>query len=86
MTPPEVLCRGMRIWSSFTNSLVNGLKPNSRRRTMLEKIKTFFGRVRGQHAEKRTIVVEGELYRCTKCKMIFLNRVAGEQHECSERI
>jgi hypothetical protein len=53
---------------------------------MLEAIRTFFGRVRGQHAEKQTIVVEGQLYRCTKCKMIFLNRVAGEQHECSERI
>ena len=53
---------------------------------MLEKIRTFFGRVRGKHAEKQTIVVEGELYRCIKCKMIFLNRVAGEQHECSERI
>jgi predicted nucleotidyltransferase len=53
---------------------------------MLEAIRTFFGRVRGQHAEKQTIVVEGELYRCTKCKMIFLNRVAGEKHECSERI
>ena len=53
---------------------------------MLEMIRTFFGRVRGQHREKETVVVEGQLWRCTKCKMIFLNRVAGEQHECSERI
>ena len=53
---------------------------------MLEKIRTFFGRVRGQHANKQTIVVEGELWRCTKCKMIFLNKQAGEKHECSERI
>lgn len=53
---------------------------------MLEAIRTFFGKVRGLHQEKRTIVVEGELYRCTKCKMIFLNRVAGEQHDCDERL
>ena len=53
---------------------------------MLEKIRTFFGKVRGQHAEKCTIVVEGDLWRCTKCKMLFLNRVAGEQHDCSERL
>jgi hypothetical protein len=45
---------------------------------MLEKIRTFFGRVRGQHAEKQTIVVEGDLWRCTECKMLFLNRGSGE--------
>jgi predicted nucleotidyltransferase len=53
---------------------------------MIETIRTFFGKVRGQHENKRTIVVEGELWRCTKCKMIFLNKQAGEQHECSERL
>jgi predicted nucleotidyltransferase len=53
---------------------------------MLEAIRTFFGRVRGQHREKETVVVEGQLWRCTKCKMIFVTKSAGEQHECSERI
>jgi hypothetical protein len=53
---------------------------------MLEAIRTFFGRVRGQHAEKQTVVVEGQLWRCTKCKLIFITKSAGEQHECSERI
>jgi hypothetical protein len=52
---------------------------------MLEKIRTFFGRVRGHHAEKRTIVVEGDLWRCTECKMLFLNRVVGEQHQCLDQ-
>ena len=51
---------------------------------MLEKIRTFFGKVRGQHEEKRTIVVEGSLWRCTRCNLIFLNPVAGEQHDCGE--
>lgn len=52
---------------------------------MLEMIKTFFGKVRGQHQEKRTIVVEGELWLCTECKMIFLSKQAGEQHTCQDQ-
>ena len=50
---------------------------------MLEAIRTFFGRPRERG---KVIVQEGALWRCAKCKMIFLNKVAGEQHECSERI
>lgn len=53
---------------------------------MLEAIRTFFGRVRGQHPEKETVVVEGRMWRCTKCKLIFITKSAGEKHECSERI
>jgi hypothetical protein len=53
---------------------------------MIEAIRTFFGRVRGQHADKQTVVVEGQLWRCTKCKLIFITKSAGEKHECSERV
>ena len=53
---------------------------------MLEAIRTFFGRVRGQHREKETVVVEGQLWRCTKCHLIFTTKTAGEQHDCRERI
>jgi hypothetical protein len=53
---------------------------------MLEAIRTFFGRVNGLRYEKQTVVVEGRMWRCTKCKMIFITKSAGEQHECSERI
>jgi hypothetical protein len=52
---------------------------------MLEMIRTFFGRVRGQHREKETVVVEGQLWRCTQCQMIFLNKTAGEQHQCLDQ-
>jgi DNA-directed RNA polymerase subunit RPC12/RpoP len=31
-------------------------------------------------------VEEGMLYRCTKCHLIFTTRLAGEQHDCRERI
>jgi hypothetical protein len=53
---------------------------------MLEAIRTFFGKVRGSHGERKTIVEEGMLYRCTKCHLIFTTKTAGEQHECRERI
>jgi uncharacterized C2H2 Zn-finger protein len=53
---------------------------------MIEAIRTFFGRVRGQHREKETVVVQGELWYCTDCKMIFLNKKEAEKHVCSERL
>ena len=53
---------------------------------MLETIRTFFGKVRGLRGERKTIVEQGFVYRCTKCQLIFLTRTAGENHECRERI
>lgn len=53
---------------------------------MLEKVRTFFGRIVGLHQEKKTKVVEGELWYCTDCKMIFLNKKEAENHVCSERL
>jgi len=52
---------------------------------MIEAIRTFFGRLRGLHGNRKTIVVEGRIWRCTKCNTIFISKSA-EQHECSERI
>jgi hypothetical protein len=52
---------------------------------MLEKIRTFFGRVRGLHGDRRTVVEEGVLWRCTDCKMIFLSKQAWEQHKCQDQ-
>jgi hypothetical protein len=53
---------------------------------MLEAIRTFFGKLRGERGERRTVVAEGMLYRCTKCHMIFTTKSAGELHDCRERI
>jgi len=50
---------------------------------MIEAIRTFFGRIVGMHQNKRTVVVEGQLWRCTKCKMIFITKSAADNHECS---
>jgi hypothetical protein len=52
---------------------------------MLEAIRTFWGKVRGLRGERRTVVEEGMLYRCTKCHLIFPTKEAGEKHKCPEQ-
>jgi hypothetical protein len=52
---------------------------------MLEKIRTFFGRLYGLHAEKKTIVEVGTAWTCTKCKLVFLTKRGGDKHECLEQ-
>jgi hypothetical protein len=49
---------------------------------MIEAIRTFFGKLRGERGDRKTVVEQGTLYRCTKCKLIFLTKSAGEQHDC----
>jgi hypothetical protein len=51
---------------------------------MLERIRTFFGRVMGLHAEKRTIVEIGTAWACTKCRLVFITKREGDKHECAE--
>jgi hypothetical protein len=53
---------------------------------MLEAIRTFFGKVRGSHGERRTVVQENLVWRCTKCYLVFTTKLAGEQHDCKERL
>ena len=52
---------------------------------MIKAIRTFFGKVRGLHHEKQTIVIEGQLWRCTNCHLIFTTKSAGEQHQCLDQ-
>ena len=52
---------------------------------MLERIRTFFGKVYGQHANKTTIVEQGSAWYCTECKLVFLTKQAGDQHSCEYR-
>jgi hypothetical protein len=51
---------------------------------MIEAIRTFFGKLRGERGERRTVIEQGTLYRCTKCQLIFVTKTAGEQHDCKE--
>jgi hypothetical protein len=62
-----------------------GNKNLERERIMLERIRTFFGRVMGLHEKKRTIVAVGTAWACTKCRLVFLAKRDGESHECQER-
>jgi len=51
---------------------------------MLEAIKTFFGKVRGAHGERRTVMQEGLVWRCNNCYLIFTTKIAGENHKCQD--
>lgn len=53
---------------------------------MIEAIRTFFGKLRGDKGSRQTVIEQGTLWRCTKCHMIFTTKEAGEKHGCSERI
>jgi len=52
---------------------------------MIERIRTFFGRVYGQHTYKKTIVAKGTAWYCTECKLVFVTKLAGDQHSCEYR-
>ena len=52
---------------------------------MLEAIRTFFGRVRGLHGERSTVVEQGFVWRCTQCNLIFLTRTIAEKHPCQDQ-
>jgi hypothetical protein len=49
---------------------------------MLEKIRTFFGKERGLHGDRRTIVSQGSAWYCTDCRLIFLSKSESEKHSC----
>ena len=53
---------------------------------MLERIRTFFGRTKGTHQDKTTIVEQGSAWYCTECKLVFITKQAGDQHSCEYRL
>ena len=52
---------------------------------MIETIRTFFGKEKGTHPNKTTIVEQGSAWYCTECRLVFLTKAAGEQHNCEYR-
>lgn len=50
---------------------------------MLKKIKTFFGRARGTHGDRRNIVEQGSAWYCTECRLVFLSKAESEKHSCA---
>jgi hypothetical protein len=49
---------------------------------MIDKIRTLFGRIRGGHGSKQTIMTEACAWRCRKCSTIFLDEEEAKQHSC----
>jgi hypothetical protein len=49
---------------------------------MLERIRTFFGKEKGTHPNKATVVEQGSAWYCKQCRLVFLTKEAGEKHEC----
>ena len=52
---------------------------------MLERIRTFFGREKGTHPNKSTVVAQGTAWYCTECRLVFVTKAAGDQHSCEYR-
>ena len=52
---------------------------------MLKHIRTFFGRTKGTHQDKTTIVAQGSAWYCTDCKLVFITKQAGNNHSCELR-
>ena len=52
---------------------------------MLERIRTFFGREKGTHPNKSTVVAQGSAWYCTDCRLVFITKAAGDQHSCAYR-
>jgi hypothetical protein len=53
---------------------------------MLKHIRTFFGRTKGTHQDKQTIVAQGSAWYCTECGLVFITKAAGAQHSCEYRL
>jgi hypothetical protein len=53
---------------------------------MLKHIRTFFGRTKGIHQDKTTVVAQGTAWYCTECKLVFITKAAGDQHSCEYRL
>ena len=52
---------------------------------MIEKICTFFGREKGTHPNKSTVVAQGSAWYCTDCRLVFITKAAGDKHSCEYR-
>lgn len=53
---------------------------------MLERIRTFFGRTKGTHQDKTTVVAQGTAWYCTECGLVFITKTAGDQHSCEYQL
>jgi len=50
---------------------------------MIEPIRAFFGRVKGQHPNAKTVVAKSTMWRCAVCGNIFRTKEEGNIHGVS---
>lgn len=51
---------------------------------MIKAIKTFFGNFRGGQGDRKVVIQQGRMWRCTKCSLLFLTEEEGGKHFCTE--
>lgn len=51
---------------------------------MIEPVRTMYGTVRGDHANRQTKVVEQIWWRCTECDRYFKRREDADRHDRRE--
>lgn len=52
---------------------------------MIEKIRTFDGIVRGVPRNRKLVVIEGFMYRCTNCGIIWRTKDDTKAHNCTDK-
>jgi hypothetical protein len=53
---------------------------------MIQQIRTFYGRTKGLHGDKKTIVTQGVAWLCVNCGKVFTNKRLSEIHNCTREI
>ena len=43
----------------------------------MNRSELFMGKLRGLHGDRRTVVEQGTMWRCTSCNMIFITKSVG---------
>jgi len=51
---------------------------------MIQQIRTFFGRQRGESGKRRTEVRMGVAWICLSCGKVFTNKALADIHKCKE--
>jgi len=53
---------------------------------MIQQIRTFFGRQRGESGKRRTEVKMGVAWICLLCGKVFTNKSLADIHKCTREI
>jgi len=83
MMDEKAIQKAWAMMSKHNNEL---LLENEELKKQLMRKSLWYAVKRAERGERKTIVNQGLVYRCTKCNLLFLTKTAGEQHDCRERL